>query len=946
MPLAESNISSLSSRSLSEWQDLATIHFNELASAKKTVALFALEHGFSALHMELIIDLLIRDFKIRGVNKEYWLLWVLYATEIGYSYTGDEYWESFEARIERWEFQQREDIREVFLEFQRKYNSIVPSGSWANHFSIIALPITHAIIPKDLQFFFAKLVFSLRFRLKTMPTKSPLAVGQLLSANASMINSTRFRNFLQQEEMVGKIALSVLSEDPTGATHEFIHSRTLKRILVDLEQQHTAREWVRETRLELKPKILGAAFKNPTAKPLAHVDGSHTRSPVLKIKLKLYQTTKDKWALIAEIPNLLTSMESPYVYSFLRRTRVKIPSSKEGWFPAENLLYGSMRKRIIAWLDQPFFVFENPVGISEAGISFDGRVSKQPILFSVGSDGIATEIESKAMRPGRKYIVMAEVGNSFLEELPGVVHIECQNVVIKEIMLPEVVAQAEETILGRLGLQIQRTVRVWPVGLPARSWDGIGTTEWLTTESPCFALVHDYKVDGITVAVGDQVLPLSPKLPGDVTYFKIDPLPKGNHVLYVNVDSKMSASSNGAISLYIREPLTWTPGVSLHSGFTAFLDPNDQELNAFLDGKTDLNIFGPSDRSFSIKVDFLLGKQLLNTLYSGLIEFALSKEQLLSFRNEIRKDEYAHVCDRVRIQVLCVEVGSKEFLFARNTTPFRWLYNQENGRSYLRLIDETDDERNTILKFFDSEKPDNAQDIASRSFARKTEIDDINGLFWAQNGEYEHSIVVSKVIKTAKDFRNLSISPVLNPDMQFSILDHLMLIEIWYKADCSSMFAQTHRDKVIELLVCKLYSNLVDSSWVKSEVAFNDIPFKMALSEMTVSIKNQSMANIIRHHLENADCATLNFEDEIVWLIGTFDRCGIRGSKTLIRWAVKFVTNPLTCLSDLKTSDEGQLKQLKALPDTLKGIRLFILALSRLVEPNRNCPLLLAANFK
>ena len=95
----------------------------------------------------------------------HWLLWVVYASEAGYGYTGDEYWPSFERQTPNWQFHDRPKIKTWFARFQKSYSGVTPSGSWAEQFSIIAWPITHALLPRYLQWQFARLMYDLRFRL-------------------------------------------------------------------------------------------------------------------------------------------------------------------------------------------------------------------------------------------------------------------------------------------------------------------------------------------------------------------------------------------------------------------------------------------------------------------------------------------------------------------------------------------------------------------------------------------------------------------------------------------------------------------------------------------------------------------------------------------------------------------------------------------------------------
>ena len=89
---------------LEEWQRRLERHFTQLASARSDsdFPLFALEHGLTEDEFEEISDLL-RSRLALGLRLEpHWLLWVVYATELGYDYDGDEYWHSFEERTPRW----------------------------------------------------------------------------------------------------------------------------------------------------------------------------------------------------------------------------------------------------------------------------------------------------------------------------------------------------------------------------------------------------------------------------------------------------------------------------------------------------------------------------------------------------------------------------------------------------------------------------------------------------------------------------------------------------------------------------------------------------------------------------------------------------------------------------------------------------------------------------
>ena len=73
-----------------------------------------------------------------------------------------------------------------FRNSKRHITASSPPGPWAEWFSIIAWPITHAILPRYLQWQFAKTLYDLRFQLANLETLSPNAVGELLATTLGM----------------------------------------------------------------------------------------------------------------------------------------------------------------------------------------------------------------------------------------------------------------------------------------------------------------------------------------------------------------------------------------------------------------------------------------------------------------------------------------------------------------------------------------------------------------------------------------------------------------------------------------------------------------------------------------------------------------------------------------------------------------------------------------
>src|SRR5262245_10535973 len=95
--------------SLDEWQKHLEDHFNSLARTRagSGLPIFALEHNLSVGVWSEISSLLRSRLKTRQSLSFHWLLWVIYATERGYSYEGDEYWQSFDEQTPDWQVADR-----------------------------------------------------------------------------------------------------------------------------------------------------------------------------------------------------------------------------------------------------------------------------------------------------------------------------------------------------------------------------------------------------------------------------------------------------------------------------------------------------------------------------------------------------------------------------------------------------------------------------------------------------------------------------------------------------------------------------------------------------------------------------------------------------------------------------------------------------------------------
>ena len=256
---------------LKDLQDNLLAHFRSLAAVRERSGfpIFALEHGMTPAELQRTKALLCERQKAKSASAPFWLPWAVYASKAGYDYTGGKYWPPFEQHTPNWQFHDRPKLKHWFGKFQRSFNGVVPSGPWAEHFSIIAWPITHALLPRYLQRQFAKLLYDLRFRLASASLDAG-SIGRLLAAHASHA-STRFQAFLEQEELTGQIVAALLRGESVD-DDDLIHPPTLNRIVTDLERVRTSRGWLKETRRVVSDRFRGIGrgtyrHHSPTAPP-------------------------------------------------------------------------------------------------------------------------------------------------------------------------------------------------------------------------------------------------------------------------------------------------------------------------------------------------------------------------------------------------------------------------------------------------------------------------------------------------------------------------------------------------------------------------------------------------------------------------------------------------------------------------------------------------------
>ena len=810
-------------------------HFETLSSARiaRGLPVFALEHGLGANERSTLAMLLKDKLAAPAAYRlsTHWLAWIVFATEQGYDYDGDEYWYTFGQRMPHWEHGWRSSIRAWFRRFHDKYGGLRPVGPWANNFSIIAWPITHALLPKDLQSQVARTLYSLRYNLVAHLDKPVGDLGRYV-ARMTYGGSSRYENFLEQEQLVGSIILALLGERTQDAAAAILPS-TLDRIVGDLERARSARQWLHDTRKAVESaRLKGVARRVGDGAEVQRDTRPSERKPAIRPSLVLRRTETDEWTPIVEIPSFMEVANlNPELGGFLRATRCEVAGSP-GLRPPGWLLMGVQRRVLEEWpaAGQPVLSFQKANAAMDHLLASEGCIRAGPTwLFRVGPDGQALEVLARLIRPGQSYVLVAR-GDPPVLSMATATTVHCRGVTAIRFAVPTTLSEAEITEFKKADLSIAETIQIRPVGLTARGWDGEGATEWLENESPCFAIEHDHPVAQYELRLGASASVKVPaKPPGEPTFVRIRPLPAGNHVLSVSiVRSAVEAAFHpvvGVISLAVRPPSPWVTGAIGHTGLIVSCDPPTPTLDEFWEALTQLQVMGPAGRQVVVFVELLDGTGgRLGLEQVAQLTLPMGPD---SWRNafsvfaKMEKQPWNYLsASSGRIVIDGEELGVVHIPLQRDVAPVRWVWHETNRSTQLRLVDDHDAETPIKVTFLPFGRPVEAITLIPEAVVAGTEPQSPGGLFVATYGDKNEALVVSSR-KLSGGLGGLLVEPEFNEvrEEPEAALALVKAIGVWSTARLTGPLAAPRRDSIVAHLKERLYDVLLGRNWARAEAS-------------------------------------------------------------------------------------------------------------------------------
>lgn len=935
---------------LDKWQQKLEVHFGALADERRNSGLpvFAIEHELdetnftdisAGLHMQLA----------RGESlAAHWLLWVVYATELGYAYDGEEYWPSFEQRTPYWrlEVDRRRQLRQWFIKFHTKYAGLKPSGSWATQFSIIAWPITHAILPKDLQTHLAKILYEQRYALAEVIDSAPVQVGRLVVACA-YDSSSRLRNFLEQEELAGRIVLALLGSHQELALGSILDG-TIRRIISDLETTRDAKNWLKEARSTVASvKVRLAAKSLNDTEGDAHgthssgrTEGSEDRT--IRPRLALIRNAPHSWTATLELPSFVgvASLNARFA-TFLRTTRCMVATTGPAWNPKGWLLYGTQRRRLISWPDpsKPVVRFEQWDEAIFHLLQADCQISQGPIwLFRVNNDGTASEVVGRHVRPGYEYILLHTTVLTY-HPLLKASSVSCEGVLATEVSIPIDVSEDILSTLARIGLRLERTFRIWPVGLPATHWDGEGRIDWFTGESLCIGLAHDGSCEEIALNFDEQrestVIAVQAN---PTTFLSLGQLSAGSHMLTVTATYRNPVIDKGiyrvnakaTLSIFVRAPNRWIPGTSGHAGLIVTTEPHEPTLVGLLDGRVQVAIAGPEGRTVACGVELLdaAGKVLaFEALGDIRIPMATADWGRIIDARARRGNDPSHYlrASGGRLVIDAGELGCTRIALSHTVVPMRWL--AQNGKNIeLQLVDDTAHTESIKVEFANFSEPSAPSELVLEDLSRLIRPTGHGGLFLAVAGGHRAGVVVS--VPGRLGLQELADRPKLNFMLRNgdAVATLLCWIRDWSKARIVGPLAAQRRAFAVRGMEDQLFATMCWVDWIHAERRYRDRDASVANAEQWLENAVDRQVSFALGMSQTRDkVLSESIEDSAQSLLGLAIRFRVCGDLKLCEAALRLGATPALFTDWAGSGIVNVLDELVRLQPLLRGVRMLVL---------------------
>lgn len=803
--------------------------FETLSAERKerNAVVFALEHGLGDGERAVLNNVVRSCIRLRMNVRRNWLPIVVHAAEVGYSYDGDEYWPTLERNCPGWEAHLgRQFMSQRFREFSQSFCGAQPRGSWAGQFSIIAWPITHAILPTDLQRQLARVLYDSRGVLTTALLSDSEALGAVLAARSSYA-SRRFQQFAENGELLGQVAAALLSDSVEDSS---LLPAALSRIVEDLTAERQAKVWLHAARSSAQRIRLRGLARGSTTRGPGTTSGSGGRltdcvtSP---IEL-LAEPGSAGWRLKVVVPDFTPLLERhPEFSSELRSIRCRVNGASSRPQPRGWLLSAGSTAIVESWPTpgSPVFDLERPAQLLRDCMTDEATFPSTPTwLFKLDEDSLGRHIRSGALQAGSSYLVVGDLGDLGALEPGGWIvpaALDCAGANAVTIVVPKEAGAEEHRLLQTVcGLGLQSSVRLQPVGLPPAAWDGQGYGEWILGDRPLLHVHAPHDISACTVTVDDGQ-PHFMNWRGALGMFiRLPELTEGPHVAilrFVSADSNV-VIPEGRLDLRIRPPQPYRPTGTVRDPLRLRVWPPVASLEQLWDSQATLEIQGAAGAQ--VRCTISLEDREGDRLHTRTRTFRLPVEAASwsdFFVHECREqNEFSKAYDdssRLSVAVDGGELGRVRHRFDRELLPLRWVFRYRGGEPSLRLRESADTGEALILAYSSFESPGTVANLTADQGELYVAA---GGLIAATIGDYRSAIVVPRRVHDLNDLRAPTVGcpPVERTPDGVSTL--ITIANRWFNSRTPGDIVASQAREEVLAAVCRAVSSLIGGALWRS----------------------------------------------------------------------------------------------------------------------------------
>jgi hypothetical protein len=837
------------------WHDELHTHFQELSQERATEGglVFVLEHGLALKEVVQLEDDIRTYIQNYPPTDKHWLPWIVYAAELGYNYVGQEYWQTFEARTVGWLERGRERhwVRDKFRKFERDYGGAVPSGPWAQHFTIICHPITHAILPRDFQSQLTEVLYTIRHLFTVKNLQSSELLGELIRSH-SLQQSNRFQQFVEDVQIVGLIAKALLNqeESQTGA---ILLPSTQHRIVTDLGREGVALDQLSDARrsaqyTQRRGLSTGRSSKTTFYGARTH---AHDDSVAIEPRLVLRRTATTSWETLLEVPDFTPLLDKRLTWRrSLEQSRVKVEGSRT-MLPRGRLVYGTDAKvqlHTFPEAGKPLLRLESdemPVDLKRFLEEDFSLTADATILCRIASDGRAYQSRGQLVRPGRSYLVLSTAGQVRSSQFTLTVNTACEGLHAAQLSVPETITPDCRILIERLGLTVARHVSVFPAGFAAAKWDNEGHGEWLISDEPCVGIHIDHKVEALLLELDDEEessLEVHPKEPGQTVFALLPPLSRGHYQLCVSARASANDENEevGQLQITIREPRSWKSAINEQGALITIVEPRKPTIEQLMRGVAAIEMHGPSGHQVQVTATFL-GKHAavpiepphkLATLLLP-IKSSSGRAYLAQLSRKPELQSAFDFADSCRIDFNAGELGTFSLTCEREFTPLRWVVVRNNTSYLLSLSDDSGATEQPSVTRYDFRRPDRSISVPYEHSFENHMVPPSGGLYVARGSEAQCSIIFPhELAGSVRSFADMN-RTVVEPQFQSRqksiecLREELALFTLWTESRTTgTMIATLAQQRVLREYIAHIFSIVGGSEWTVSESTYRSNPYR------------------------------------------------------------------------------------------------------------------------